>query len=161
MHAYTIALFLLASASWSVASAQTLRAREDVLGCVLAERLACGCYIRIKDLACPSRAMANEPHLFTGLDGKDPLLLQLGERDIELPHTRHNGSSVKGDKPGRWTDTYSSKDLSVRVTYAPGKRTCAKPDSEGCEYADYNATVVLQPRGEPERTFKATATCGC
>ena len=161
MRVHVVAFFVLAWFFLPAAPAQSAREPEQLLGCVRTEKLACGCYIRIRDSACTKRSASNAPHLFTGLNEKDPLLLNLVGLDIELPHTRHQGKSVKGDAPGRWADEYGSKEVAVRITYAPGESTCTKPKPETCEYTDYNATVVLQGRGHRERTFKASVVCGC
>lgn len=159
--ALMLGLLALTGMPLPVAHAQAQGRNEVAWGRVPAQKLACGCHIRIDDLACPGRSTENGPHLFTGLDANAPLLLQWGGKDIELAHLLHEGGSVKGDAPGRWTDRYESSDLSARIVYAPGKSSCRKLDGEACEYTDYRTSVVLQPRGQPPRSYRATATCGC
>ena len=158
MRAHIVATFILAWLSLPAALAQPPRESELSLGCVSSEKLACGCYIRIRKFACTT---STAPNLFSGLDEKDPLLLNLGGLDVTLSHTRHQGKPVKGDSRGRWADEYEFKELAVRITYAPGDSSCTKPKPETCEYTDHSATVVIQRRGHSERTFKASAVCGC
>jgi hypothetical protein len=131
------------------------------LGCVSSDKLACGCYLRVKNLACTPVGSTPVVHFFTGLEVNDPLHFVLDSQATELPHKGHRGNSVKGDTPGRWVDEYSNKDLRVRISYAPGKSTCPRNKGEPCEYTDYSAEVTVQKAGSTPRVYKATATCGC
>ena len=122
-----------------------------------AEKLACGCYIRIRDFACTKRFALDAPHLFTGLNERDPLLLNLIGLDIELPHTRHRGKSVKGDTLGRWADEYGFKEVAVRITNSSSESICTKPKPETCSYTDsaqlssYNVAVTVIARSKQVR----------
>ena len=161
MRAYIFAVCILALSPSLAALPRGIEQPAKLLGCVAPEKLSCGCYVRIREFSCTKPAASNAPNLFTGLESKDPLVLRLDGLDMELPHTQHQGESAKGDNPGSWTDEYRSKDLSVRITYAPGRSTCTKPKPETCEYTDYSATVSLQRSQHRTRTFKARAVCGC
>ncbi len=131
------------------------------IGCVSANKLECGCHVRVKNLTCGSAGSARGVHFFTGLEPKDPLHLVLENEPIELSHATHRGKSVKGDSDGRWVDEYSNESLRIRISYAPGRSTCPEGKGEPCEYSDYNAEVTIKRIGSTPRTLRATATCGC
>jgi hypothetical protein len=131
------------------------------IGCVSSDKLACGCHMKVKHLACTPAGSTPVVHFFTGLDLSDPLHLVLDGQATELPHTAHRGNSVKGDSRGRWVDEYSNGSLRVRVSYAPGKSTCPKSKGEPCEFTDYNAVVTVVTAASTPRVYKTTARCGC
>jgi hypothetical protein len=134
---------------------------QPLLGCAPAAALGCGCAIRVENLVCPAPATSSQPQLFTGLERKDPLHLQLGGSHLELPHTRHRGAASKGDRGGRWADEYISDGVFVRISYSPSTASCPKPKAEGCEFTDYVAQVLLRPNGHAPQVFVAKARCGC
>lgn len=157
----TVLIAILAVAAAQASVAQPSQQAAASLGCVRSELLACGCHLRITNLQCPAQFGKSAPHLFTGLEPKDPLHLQFDGEELELPHKIHHGSATKGDRPGSWTDEYASDRTMVRIRYAPGPNTCPKTRIEGCEYTDYVAKITIQRTGRPAFNLAASASCGC
>lgn len=134
---------------------------QIVLACVPAERIGCGCSIRLDGVTCSNQEFPTQPHLFTELEREAPLFLHVGGEEQILPHTRHDGAALKGDSPGRFTDTYQSSEFEVQVRYSPGKITCPKPKDEGCEYADVAAEVTIKLPSGRSFEYKGVGACGC
>jgi len=132
-----------------------------VLACVPAERLGCGCSIRLNGVACSNQEFPTQPHLFTELERESPLFLHVGGKEQILPHTHHSGASLKGDSSGWFTDTYQSSEFVVQVRYSPGKNTCPKPKDEGCEYTDIAAEVTIKLPSGLSFEYKGVGACGC
>jgi hypothetical protein len=152
-------LLLLSCCQLSIA--QQRQASSPSIGCVNAGKLQCGCYIKVKALPCGSQSSGYEPNFFTGLQKTDPLHLQIDGEDLELPHKKHRGKSVKGDSVGAWSDEYVQGQLRVQIDYTPISRACTKPDGDACEYSEYRATVTLRRGTAPKQTLRTSATCGC
>jgi hypothetical protein len=163
LHIVALLLAALAIPSLIATSARAQAQAQAVAppGGVAGEKLACGCHVRVKNLACSPSSAQPVVHFFTGLEVKDPLHLTLDGQAIELPHKTHRGNSVKGDKRGRWIDEYASERIQARISYAPGTSSCAKTKGESCEYTDYKAEVRVQQAGRAPQTFQAIAMCGC
>lgn len=154
-------LFLLSISCSQLSIAQPRQAASPKIGCVPAETIQCGCYIKATTLSCSARSSGYEPNFFTGLERADPLHLQIDGEDLVLPHRKHRGTSVKGDHMGAWSDEYVQGPVRIQIDYSPIPRACTKPDGDTCEYAEYRAIVLLWRGTAPKQTIKASATCGC
>lgn len=131
------------------------------LGKVRPDVLACGCHVKVAGGPEVQGGEGSRTALFTGLETKDPLHLNLDGEDLVLTHTAHTGISSKGDRGGRWVDEYRSDSLRVRLRYWPGPDTCPKKGDETCEYQDYGAEVLVIKKDAGEARYKARAVCGC
>jgi len=136
-------------------------ASSPVLACVAPEKLGCGCHIRLAGQSCANQQFQRQPHMFTAPDLSAPLLLVIDGQERTLQHVRHNGSSVKGDPPGRSSDLYEFKDLRVKLRYSMAPSTCPKTKQEGCEFADVNVEVSLSQRGQKTWVRLGSGICGC
>lgn len=154
-----IASLLLAGAT---AFGQQVAAGEPLaLWCIPLERLGCGCDVRITGLSCPNQSFPGQPHLFSELHEGAPLWLNIAGQDISLQSDRSSTNSFEPSRGASWNESYRSPDLSVKVSYRPGRNTCPKSKTEGCEFFDVAATVLITTADGRTTRYFGTGSCGC
>lgn len=151
-------LVLLPCFAWGQASTT---GSVSEFGCVSEDRLACGCYLRLVGQSCKNQLFPSQPPFFTELEQDAPLWMVLDGEERALKHVEHSGAPIKGDSAGKFSDTYEDAGIRVEIRYAPGANTCQKPESEGCEYTDLRADILVSVRGRSTSHFKAVGSCGC
>jgi len=150
------AAFLLASLVLPAAAGDAV-----ALWCVPQERLGCGCSLRVTGLACPNETVSRQPHFFSALHDGAPLWLNVAGREMSLPSARPQSQSFSYARGKGWHETYHGNQMVVRVSYRPGRNSCPKEKTEGCEYFDVAATIHVTPPAGATRTYAGTGACGC
>jgi hypothetical protein len=154
-----LAAFLLAACGGLVPAAAASDA--IALWCVPQERLGCGCSVRVTGRSCPNASVSGQPHFFSALQDGAPLWLNVAGREMSLPSARPQSQSFTHARGSSWRETYRGNRMVVRVSYRPGRSTCPKERTEGCEYFDVAATVLVTSAGGATRKFSGTGACGC
>lgn len=142
-------------------SRQPAAGNTSEFGCVSEQRLACGCYLRLVGQSCRDQSFPGQPQFFTELEQDAPLWMVLDHKERALTHVGHTGAPIKGDRAGRFSDTYEDAGMQVEIRYEPAADTCPKPATEGCEYTDQRADILVTVRGTKTRLYKALGSCGC
>ena len=130
------------------------------LRCVSPDRVGCGCSLKIERLACEPDGVG--VHFASELHQGAPLWINLGGREFALPSRRPVTNSFEYAEGDRWTEEYAAENMSVVIRYRPAPSTCTcPPESDGCEYFDVAADVLIRVAGQPPQKFRTTGACGC